>query len=89
MDKVQEQVQLLQEAIWSYEEVDSQYGPVRFVNWMRIPDAASAHSNWMQQSDVVRSRFWKFWIMRLKIVSSCSYVRLQFCILYLDEFYVK
>ncbi|XP_013639290.1 PREDICTED: putative wall-associated receptor kinase-like 11 [Brassica oleracea var. oleracea] len=32
-------------------------GPVRFVNWMRIPDAASARSNWMQQSDVVRSHF--------------------------------
>ena len=46
--------------------------PVRFVNWMRIPDAASAHSNWMQQSDVVRSRFWKFWIMRLEIVSGYS-----------------
>ncbi|XP_013589524.1 PREDICTED: uncharacterized protein LOC106297942 [Brassica oleracea var. oleracea] len=53
-------------------------GPVRFVNWMRIPDAASARSNWMQQSDVVRSRFWKFWIMRLKIVSGCSYVRFTF-----------
>ena len=38
------------------------FGPVRFVNWMRIPDAASARSNWIQQSDVVRSRFWKFWI---------------------------
>ena len=30
-------------------------GPVHFVNWMRIPDAASERSNWMQQLDVVRS----------------------------------
>ena len=41
---------------------DRNKGPVRFVNWMRIPDAVSARSNWIQQSDVVRSRFWKFWI---------------------------
>ena len=53
-------------------------GPVRFVNWMRIPDAASACSNWMQQLDVVRLRFSEFWIMRLETVSRCSYVRFVF-----------
>ncbi|CAN6994474.1 unnamed protein product [Brassica rapa subsp. trilocularis] len=45
---------------------------------MRIPEAASARSNWMQQSDVVRSCFWKFWIMCLEIVFGCSYVRFTF-----------
>ena len=50
-----------------------QYGAMkRLTHWMRIPDAASVHSDWMQQSDVVRSRFWKFWIMRLEIVSGYS-----------------
>ena len=74
--------QLIFSVFWGTIEKQSKQiiyiGHVSFVNWMRIPDAASARSNWMQQSDVVRSRFWKFWIMHLEIVSGCSYVRFTF-----------
>lgn len=55
--------------------------PAGFVNWMRIPEAALERNNWMQHSDIIRSRFYIFWIMLMKTVSGCSYV--HFIFLYL------